>query len=155
MPESEAKKKWMKENTKMVAVKMMVKSDGDIIDFLSDKPASTVIKVALREYIRNHEGEEFILPEKKAPELRYYVIGGQYTPTCYGGAATLQAAQKIAAKNDELWDMRQGWHRPSVFAAEDTIEIVGENLDGECQREAKPNAEPVSWWDGKRWNDKN
>ena len=160
MPDSASKKKWDKENVVLVTAKLFRSTDSEVIEFLDGKPASTVIKVALREYVKNHKGEEFILPEKKAPEkkvpeLSYYVIGGQHEPVCYGGAATLQAAKKIASKNDELWDMRQGWHRPSVFAAEDTIEIVGENLNGECQREVKPNAEPVSWWDGKRWNDKN
>lgn len=154
MPDSKAKKKWNKENVVFVAAKLFRKTDGEVIDFLEGKPTSAVIKAALREYVKNHEGEEFILPTKDVPELRYYVIGGQHKPVCYGGASTLQAAKKIAGKNDELWDMRQGWHRPSVFAAEDTIETVGESIDGDCQRASKPNAEPVSWWDGKRWNDR-
>ena len=49
MPDSEAKKRWMKENSKIISFKMMLKSDKDILDFLQDKPTATTIKKALRE----------------------------------------------------------------------------------------------------------
>ena len=58
MPDSEAKKKWMKNNSTMVGVKMMNKKDADILEFLEGKSKATVIKSALREYIQNHSGEE-------------------------------------------------------------------------------------------------
>ena len=58
MPDSEAKKKWMKNNSTMVGVKMMNKKDADILEFLEGKSKATVIKAALREYIQNHSGEE-------------------------------------------------------------------------------------------------
>lgn len=54
MPDSEAKKRWMKENSKIISFKMMLKSDKDILDFLQDKPTATTIKQALREYMENH-----------------------------------------------------------------------------------------------------
>ena len=58
MPDSEAKKKWMKDNSKIISIKMMLKSDKDILDFLADKPTATTIKLALREYMANHKEEE-------------------------------------------------------------------------------------------------
>ena len=57
MSESEAKSKWMRENTVMVTVKMMRKSDADILSFLEGKQKATVIKAALREYMEKHKGE--------------------------------------------------------------------------------------------------
>ena len=57
MPDSEAKSKWMRENTVMVTVKMMNKKDADILAFLEGKQKATVIKAALREYMENHKGE--------------------------------------------------------------------------------------------------
>lgn len=57
MPDSEAKKEWMKANTTMVTVKMLNKSDADILEYLKDKAKATVIKAALREYIENHREE--------------------------------------------------------------------------------------------------
>lgn len=58
--DSEAKKRWDKENTTMVSIKFQKKTDRDIIDFLeSDKTKTkqTIIKDALREYIANHKEE--------------------------------------------------------------------------------------------------
>ena len=57
MPDSEAKKRWMKENSKIISFKVMLKGDKDIIDFLRDKPTATTIKLALREYMKNHPEE--------------------------------------------------------------------------------------------------
>ena len=48
MPDSEAKKRWMKENSKIISFKVMLKSDADIIEFLKDRPTATTIKQALR-----------------------------------------------------------------------------------------------------------
>lgn len=57
-PESEAKKQWMKNNTTMISVKMVNKSDEDLLRYLEGKQKATVIKAALREYIENHKEEE-------------------------------------------------------------------------------------------------
>lgn len=56
-PESEAKKRWMRENTTMITVKMVNKSDADILQFLEGKQKATIIKAALREYMKNHKEE--------------------------------------------------------------------------------------------------
>lgn len=58
MPDSEAKKQWMKENSTKVTIKMMNKSDADILEYLSSRPTATTIKLALREYMENHSEEE-------------------------------------------------------------------------------------------------
>ena len=52
--ESEAKRKWQKENTVFIGVKLQKTTDADILDFLKDKQKQTTIKEALREYITNH-----------------------------------------------------------------------------------------------------
>ena len=57
MPDSEAKKKWIKENTKVVSFKLMKKGDKDIIDFLEQRPVATTIKKSIREYMANHKDE--------------------------------------------------------------------------------------------------
>jgi hypothetical protein len=54
MPDSEAKKRWMRENSKIISFKVMNKSDADIIAYLKTVPVATTIKAALREYIQNH-----------------------------------------------------------------------------------------------------
>jgi len=52
--ESEAKRKWQKENTVMIPVKLQKSTDADILQYLEGKKRQTVIKEALREYIANH-----------------------------------------------------------------------------------------------------
>ena len=56
MPDSEAKTRWMRENSNNLTVKFINKSDKDILDFLEGKPKATIIKLALREYMENHRG---------------------------------------------------------------------------------------------------
>ena len=58
MPDSEAKKAWMREHTTMISVKMVNKSDADILEYLQGKAKATIIKAALREYIENHKEEK-------------------------------------------------------------------------------------------------
>ena len=67
MPDSEAKKKWMKENSKIVPIKFMKRTESDILEYLEDKPTATVIKKALRYYM-THEDEvnEYIERMKKS-----------------------------------------------------------------------------------------
>lgn len=55
--DTEAKKRWDKENVLFVTTKLFAKTDADIIEFLEGKPRATTIKVALREYMENHKGE--------------------------------------------------------------------------------------------------
>lgn len=57
MAESEAHKKWTKENTVFVGLKFQKSTDKDIIEFLKDKPNQPTIKLALREYMNNHKEE--------------------------------------------------------------------------------------------------
>ena len=57
MAESEAHKKWTKENTVFVGLKFQKSTDRDIIEFLKDKPNQPTIKLALREYMERHKGE--------------------------------------------------------------------------------------------------
>lgn len=58
MPLSDAQRKaqynWQKKGTVMVAARLQRKADADIIAFLEDKPNATIIKAALREYMKNH-----------------------------------------------------------------------------------------------------
>lgn len=58
MPDSEAKKTWMKENSKQYAIKVMKRTEDDILKFLEsqEKPATT-IKMAIREYMENHKND--------------------------------------------------------------------------------------------------
>lgn len=55
MPDSEAKKRWTRENSRIVSFKVMLKGDSDIIEFLQTVPTATTIKLALREYMENHK----------------------------------------------------------------------------------------------------
>ena len=77
----------------------------------------------------------------------YYVIGGQYESFCYGGTPTLIGAKRLASRNEEYWDNWQGWHKPSIYAAEDTelIESYGRitTNDGSRIRVPKENAMPI------------
>lgn len=77
----------------------------------------------------------------------YYVIGGQYESICYGGAPTLIGAKRLASRNKEYWDNWQGWHKPKIYAAEDTelIESRGRitTRDGAKIRVPKEYAIPV------------
>ena len=62
MPDSEAKKKWDKENMVFVAFKLFrtngnKRNDQDIIDFFEGKVKGEIIKAALREYMKNHPEE--------------------------------------------------------------------------------------------------
>lgn len=55
--QSEAKQKWLKENSKVFGVRVMKNTEQDLWDFLQDKEASAVFKAALREYMENHKEE--------------------------------------------------------------------------------------------------
>lgn len=57
MYESEAKRKWQKENTVFIGVKLQKSTDADILKFLEGKQNQTTIKHALREYMENHKEE--------------------------------------------------------------------------------------------------
>lgn len=60
--DSEAKKKWDKQNMVFVGFKLFRsvgdnKNDQDILDYLDGKVRGEIIKAALREYIKNHPEE--------------------------------------------------------------------------------------------------
>ena len=58
MPDSEAKKAWMRENARQYTVKVMRRTEPDIIEFLErQEKATTTIKKAIREYMANHPEE--------------------------------------------------------------------------------------------------
>ena len=62
MPDSKAKRKWMEENTIVFSVKLMKRTEADLIAFFDTMqargiPKVTVIKAALREYMENHKEE--------------------------------------------------------------------------------------------------
>lgn len=58
----ESKRRWDKENTSPVLIKFQNKTDGDILEYLEAKSREgmtkqSFIKLAIREYMKNHEGE--------------------------------------------------------------------------------------------------
>lgn len=55
--ETEAHKRWMRENSKIYGVRIMKNSEPDLWEFLQGKESSAIIKLALREYIENHKEE--------------------------------------------------------------------------------------------------
>ena len=57
--QSKAKSDWMRDNSKVYGVRVMINTERDIYDFLQRQtvPAATVIKQALREYMTNHPAE--------------------------------------------------------------------------------------------------
>ena len=63
MYESEAKRKWQKENTTFIGVKLQNgETDRDILTFLQSQKErgigyQTIIKAAIREYMENHKEE--------------------------------------------------------------------------------------------------
>lgn len=62
MPDSEAKKKWISDNTIIFSVKLMRRTEADIIEYLGKMAErgigrGTVFKMALREYMQNHPEE--------------------------------------------------------------------------------------------------
>ena len=65
MYESEAKRKWQKENTVFIGVKLQKSTDADILKFLEGKQNQTTIKLALREYMENHK-------EENAPDKTFW-----------------------------------------------------------------------------------
>ena len=80
MPLSEAQRKaqynWQKKGTVMIAARLQRKADADIIAFLEDKPNATIIKAALREYMKNHSSvssasSEAQPAEEEKPKVDY------------------------------------------------------------------------------------
>lgn len=64
-------------------------------------------------------------------EDKYYVIGGECVPYCYGSAPTLLEAKRLAEENEEYWSNWQGWHIPAIYAAED-VEWAEETFFSPC-----------------------
>ena len=62
MPSSEAQNRWMKENAIVFSIKLMRRTEADLIEFFDSMqargiPKGTIIKIALREYMEKHKGE--------------------------------------------------------------------------------------------------
>lgn len=55
MPDSPAKKKWLKENAVLVSFRLFKKTDMDIIEYMDSKPTAETIRAALREYMEDHK----------------------------------------------------------------------------------------------------
>lgn len=55
--ESEAHKKWVKENTVFIGIRLQKNTDSDILEYLEGKQNQTEIKKALRAYIELQKGE--------------------------------------------------------------------------------------------------
>lgn len=56
--QSTAKQNWMKENSKMYAIRVMKNTEQDLWEFLQkEEVPSAVIKAAIREYMGNHANE--------------------------------------------------------------------------------------------------
>lgn len=60
MPDSEAKKRWGKENMLLIGLKLHRAKDADIIDYLTAQGDNKqkAIKAAIREYIAAHPQNE-------------------------------------------------------------------------------------------------
>ena len=59
-----AQYKWQKKATVMISVRLQRGSDADIIAYLDGEARQTVIKLALREYMKNHPKETTTSPDK-------------------------------------------------------------------------------------------
>ena len=55
MAETQAHKDWTKANTKVISMRLNVRTDADIIEYLADKPVQTEIKRLLRQAIANQK----------------------------------------------------------------------------------------------------
>lgn len=110
MPDSEAKKAWIKQHTYQFGVKLQNKSDADIIAFFEGKTRQQVLKTAIRYYIA-HEAEV----NKWAAEM----AGEDSTMKVYGRPLTQKDLDIIATYMDD--DTRETVHaelapcRPEEF----------------------------------------
>lgn len=57
MADTEKQRAWQKENTVVITMRLQKSTDKDILDFLEGKQNQTTIKLALREYMKNHKEE--------------------------------------------------------------------------------------------------
>lgn len=55
--DSEAKRRWTKENTVFIGLQLNKNTDSDILTYLDGRPKQTEIKRILKEYIANQAGE--------------------------------------------------------------------------------------------------
>ena len=54
---TDAERERKRQKTVMLSVRLQKSTDADILSFLEDKPTQTTIKLALREYMKNHKEE--------------------------------------------------------------------------------------------------
>lgn len=55
MPNFPSKKRWDEQYTKVFTVKLMRKTDQDVIDYLEPRNKRNTILAAIREYMANHK----------------------------------------------------------------------------------------------------
>lgn len=55
MPDSEAKRRWIAENTTTITLKLNNRTDADILDALDGKPKQTEIKRMVRDTIEREK----------------------------------------------------------------------------------------------------
>lgn len=58
MPDPPSKQRWDAKNAYIMTVKLMRRTDEDVIDFLDGKNRRDTILEVVRYYIENHGGEE-------------------------------------------------------------------------------------------------
>ena len=113
MPDSEAKKEWMRKNARIISIKMMLKGDADILEFLQDKPTATTIKAALREYMKNHKEEN-----------KMYTVKSEFIDNWFGSASTdeIEEAQEKGFTAEDISRLARDWG----VSVEDLMEQVEE-----------------------------
>lgn len=57
MPDAPSKVKWDKENVRVFTVKLMRRTDQDVIEFLEPQNKRNILLAAIREYMANHPEE--------------------------------------------------------------------------------------------------
>ena len=58
MPDAPSKRKWDKENVVLISIKLMRKTDSDIIEYLNGKNKHNTICEAIRFYIEHHKEDK-------------------------------------------------------------------------------------------------
>lgn len=58
LPDNETQRAWQRENTVVITMRLQKATDADILSYLEGKAKQTIIKDALREYMKNHDGED-------------------------------------------------------------------------------------------------
>lgn len=82
---------------------------------------------------------------------RFQVIGGSLHIHRYGESDTLRGAKMIASKWGHTYE--GGLYKPSIYLTDDCEKESPRNFTNPTGIVPKKNAQPVSVWDGKTWED--